>query len=44
MIASTRESVTRALLWFKDERIISMEKNQIRIRDMAKLLEIAKHG
>jgi CRP-like cAMP-binding protein len=44
MIASTRESVTRALKWFHNQGIINMEKNRIRIEQMERLSEIAKRG
>lgn len=44
MIASTRESVTRALKWFHGEGIIHMLKNTISIRHKERLTEIAKRG
>lgn len=44
MIASTRESVTRALKWFHNEGIITMEKNSIKIDQMERLTDIAKRG
>ncbi len=44
MIASTRESVTRALKWFHNQGIIHMEKNRIRIEQVKRLSEIAKRG
>lgn len=44
MISSTRESVTRSLLWFHKEGIISMDKNKIHIKDFNRLSELAKRG
>jgi CRP-like cAMP-binding protein len=44
MIASTRESVTRALKWFQNEGIITLEKNRIKIDQMERLADIAKRG
>jgi len=44
MVASTRESVTRALLWFHNEEIIHMSKNHIIILDYERLAEMAKRG
>ncbi len=44
MIASTRESVTRALKWFHNEGIIQMKKNTVSIEQMERLSEIAKRG
>ncbi|MCF8345981.1 MAG: Crp/Fnr family transcriptional regulator [Bacteroidales bacterium] len=44
MIASTRESVTRALKWFQNEGIIQMKKNTLSIEQMERLSEIAKRG
>jgi CRP-like cAMP-binding protein len=44
MIASTRESVTRALKWFHNEGIIHLEKNLVSIEQRERLMEIAKRG
>ena len=44
MVASTRESVTRALKWFHNEGIIFMHKNLLVIEQKDRLLEIAKRG
>ncbi len=44
MIASTRESVTRALLWFDQEGMIKMNKSKIEILNINRLLEISKKG
>lgn len=44
MIASTRESVTRALLWFHNEGMIQMKKNHLTIKNIARLEEISKKG
>ena len=44
MVASTRESVTRALKWFHNEGIIFMNKNLLVIEQKERLLEIAKRG
>jgi len=44
MIASTRESVTKALLWFHEQAMISMEKNTITILDQTRLKEISRKG
>lgn len=44
MVASTRESVTRALKWFHNEGIISLEKNMLVIEQVDRLSEIAKRG
>jgi len=44
MITSTRESVTRALLWFQQEGIIRMEKGRVEILDITRLEEISKKG
>lgn len=44
MVASTRESVTRALKWFHNEKIISMEKNEVTLLDIKRLKEFAKKG
>lgn len=44
MIASTRESVTKALLWFHEQEMIKMYKNRTTILDHKRLSEIAKKG
>jgi len=44
MIASTRESVTKALLWFNEQGMIKMHKNRITILDGTRLREISKKG
>ncbi len=44
MIASTRESVTKALIWFHQEEMIEMNRNRINILDNVRLKEIAKKG
>lgn len=44
MIASTRESVTKALLWFDQQGMINMNKNRIKILDNTRLKEISKKG
>lgn len=44
MIASTRESVTRALQWFHREGIIELNKNSIYIKDLKRLSDISKKG
>ncbi|MCF8225080.1 MAG: Crp/Fnr family transcriptional regulator [Bacteroidales bacterium] len=44
MIASTRESVTRALRYFHNEGIIRMLKNHISIQNQERLTEFAKRG
>ncbi len=44
MVASTRESVTRALKWFHNEGIITLEKNRLVIEQKERLSEIAKRG
>ena len=44
MIASTRESVTKALLWFHEQGMIGMNKNTISILDHSRLQEISKKG
>jgi CRP-like cAMP-binding protein len=44
MVASTRESVTKTLIWFDREGLIAMNKNQIRILDKKKIMEIARRG
>ena len=44
MVASTRESVTRALKWFHDEGIINLEKNRLTIEQLERLSDIAKRG
>ncbi|MEX2371333.1 MAG: Crp/Fnr family transcriptional regulator [Bacteroidales bacterium] len=44
MVGSTRESVTRALKWFHNEKIIQLEKNMVRLEQKERLLEIAKRG
>jgi len=44
MVASTRESVTKTLIWFKNEGMIEMQKNEIRIVDRERMLEIALRG
>ncbi len=44
MIASTRESVTKALLWFHEQGMINMHKNIITILDQKRLQEISKKG
>jgi len=44
MIASTRESVTKALLWFHEQGMIRMNKNRITILDDTRLREISKKG
>lgn len=44
MIASTRESVTRALKWFQNEEIIAISEGSIKIIDYNRLAEIAKKG
>jgi CRP-like cAMP-binding protein len=44
MVASTRESVTRALKWFHNEGIIFTHKNHLVIEQKERLLEIAKRG
>lgn len=44
MVASTRESVTRALKWFHNEGIINLEKNMLVIAQKDRLSEIAKRG
>lgn len=44
MIASTRESVTRALLWFHQEGMIRMNKSKLEILNIKRLTEISKKG
>lgn len=44
MIASTRESVTRALLWFQQEGMIRINKNKLEVLDIKRLTEISKKG
>jgi len=44
MVASTRESVTKALIWFRSEGIIEMDENRIRLIDLERLNEIARKG
>jgi len=44
MIASTRESVTRALLWFQNEKIISIQESVVHIIHFERLAEFAKKG
>lgn len=44
MVASTRESVTRAIKWFHNEGIIKMTKNHIEILLYDRLIEMAKRG
>lgn len=44
MIACTRESVTKALIWFRKEKLISMEKNHIKILDKSRIEEMAIRG
>ncbi len=44
MIASTRESVTKALLWFHQERMIDMRKNRLKILNVTRLKDISKKG
>jgi CRP-like cAMP-binding protein len=44
MVASTRESVTRALKWFHNEGIIFMDRNHLVIEQKDRLTEIAKRG
>lgn len=44
MVASTRESVTRALKWFHNEGIIFTHKNLLVIEQKERLMEIAKRG
>ncbi|MFC2089375.1 Crp/Fnr family transcriptional regulator [Bacteroidota bacterium] len=44
MISSTRESVTRALKWFHNEKIIHIDKNLIKILDLNRLKNISKRG
>ncbi len=44
MIASTRESVTKALLWFHQEGMIDMHKNRLKIIDVTRLRDISKKG
>lgn len=44
MVASTRESVTKTLIWFDREGLIRMERNHITILDMQKIMEIARRG
>lgn len=44
MIASTRESVTRALRWFHHEKIIEMNRNHISIIDLERLTGISVKG
>jgi CRP-like cAMP-binding protein len=44
MIGSTRESVTKALIWFHKEGIINLEKNKISILEKSRLADLAKRG
>lgn len=44
MIASTRESVTRALGWFQKENLINLNRNKISIIDSARLSRISEKG
>lgn len=44
MVGSTRESVTRALLWYHNEGIIRMNKNWVTLLDKSRLKEIARKG
>lgn len=44
MVASTRESVTRALKWFHNEGIIHLEKNILVIEHYDRLADFAKKG
>jgi len=44
MIASTRESVTKALLWFHEQGMIKMKKNRITILDQTRLKDISRKG
>ena len=44
MIASTRESVTRALLWFHQEGMIRMNKSRLEILNIKRLKEISRKG
>ena len=44
MIASTRESVTKALLWFHEQGMIEVKKNRITLLDQTRLKEISRKG
>jgi len=44
MVATTRESVTRALRWLNAEDVITMENNQLRINQFDRLKDIARRG
>lgn len=44
MIGSTRESVTRALKWFSDEKMIELNKNQLKIINENRITQISKSG
>jgi CRP/FNR family transcriptional regulator len=44
MVASTRESVTRAIKWFHNEGVIEMTRNHVQILQYERLVEMAKRG
>lgn len=44
LVASTRESITRALRWLDAEDVINLEKNHVTIVNHERLNEIARHG
>ncbi len=44
LVASTRESITRALRWLHTENVINMDKNHVTIVNFERLSEIARHG